>query len=81
MEQKYNLVKVLKRTNKEKNADYYLAYVVLSNENSCDLINILVSREQAEYLKKFEMNKDFDIGKCIQLEYNSYQKNIFQKLY
>lgn len=77
--QKYFLVNILKRKNKEKNTEYYLAYFILSTENSCDLMNILITPEQVEVIKNKVMT-NYDFSRNIQVEYNSYQKKYIPKL-
>lgn len=71
--EKYFLVKILKRKNKETGKEYSLAYFVLSNDNSCDLMNILVTDEQVNLIKRYEM-QNYDFAKHIVVKYNSYQK-------
>lgn len=77
--EKYFLVKILKRKNKEKNTEYNLAYFVLSNENSCDLMNILVTDEQVNLIKRYEM-QNYDFAKHINISWNPYQKKFIPTL-
>lgn len=75
----YKLVRVLGRTNKEGRT-YFLAYVVLNSQTDCSLINILITAEQKEKLLKVINDNNFDIGKHIVIEYNSYQKQYQPKI-
>lgn len=77
--QKYFLVNILKRKNKEKNTEYYLAYFILSTENSCNLLNILVTPEQVEKIKNRVMT-NYDFSNNIQVEFNPYQKQYVPRL-
>lgn len=72
--QQYKLVRVLSRKKKDSDKCYYLAYVILNTDNGCDLINILITKEQADKLIKLVNDNSFDIGKYIEIKYNNYQK-------
>lgn len=71
--EKYKLIGIKKRQNKDKK-DYYLAYVTLENDNSFDLLNILINEKQVQPLLDVINDNDFDISRYIILKYNSYQK-------
>ncbi len=76
--QNYKLVRVLSRkSKKEEDKVYYLAYVILNTDNDCSLVNIMITKEQADKLVKLVGDSSFDIGKYISVEFNSYQK-VFQ---
>lgn len=77
--EKYFLVKILKRKNKETGNEYNLAYFVLSSDNSCDLMNILITDEQVNLIKRYEM-QNYDFAKHINISWNSYQKKFVPTL-
>ncbi len=74
MEKEYQIIRLLKRQNKEKNKTYYLALVLFNREYDSDLIRILVKDEQVSKLDNLLKSKQDDITRYIKIEYNSYQK-------
>lgn len=73
MEKEYQLIRLLKRQNKE-NKTYYLALVLFNRDYDSDLIRILVTEEQVAKLKELLKNKQDDITRYIKIDFNSYQK-------
>lgn len=71
--EKYELIKILSRKNKEGNP-YYLAIILLTNEYDCDLIRVLVTKEVADKLIKMSDNETFDVSQYLKIQYNTYQK-------
>lgn len=70
----YKLVRILSRKNKQ-DKPYYLAYLILNTDNSCDLLQVLIKEEQAQKLNKLVNDNSFDISKFIDIKYNPYQKS------
>lgn len=73
MEKEYQIIRILKRKNKE-DKEYYLALVLFNRDYDSDLIRILIKPEQVEKLSNLLKNKQDDISRFIQIDYNSYQK-------
>lgn len=72
--EKYDLYRVLSRKSKE-GKEYFLAIVILSNDNDCDIIRILLkNHQQAEKLQQAMKTPNFDISKYIEIKFNSYDK-------
>lgn len=70
----YELIRVLERTNKE-GKNYFLAILCYHTDRSSDLIQVLITPEQAEKLKKVDLNTQrYDMSKHITIEYNTYSK-------
>lgn len=70
MEKEYQLIRLLKRQNKQ----YYLALVLFNRDYDSDLIRILVKENQVNKLQDLLRTKQDDISKYIKIDYNPYQK-------
>lgn len=77
---KHVLLNIGQRQNKDKTKSYNLAFVGIINDNSVDVVNIMISEEQVRQLKPKCLDQNFDIGKYIVTEYNSYQKQYIPKI-
>ncbi len=73
MEKEYQLIRLLKRQNKE-NKQYYLALVLFNRDYDSDLLRILVKENQVNKLQDLLRTKQDDISKYIKIDYNSYLK-------
>lgn len=71
----YRLVRVLSRKSKNSDKVYYLAFLSVNTDTSCDLLDIMITKEQADKLIKLVDDKNFDIGKYVSVEFNKYDKS------
>ena len=73
MEGNYKLITILNRKNKE-GKEYKLACLAYITDKSCDLIQALITSEQAEKLAKVINDIRFNMSEYVTVEYNSYSK-------
>lgn len=73
MGNQYKLITIINRTNKE-GKNYKLACIALISDKSCDLIQALITPEQADKLSKVINDTRFNMGDYIKIEYNSFAK-------
>lgn len=71
----YKLVRVLSRKNKAGDKTYYLAYLLYNTDKSCDLLNVIITKEQADKLIKLVDDKNFNINDYVKIEFNIYDKS------
>lgn len=73
--EKYELYRIISRKSKE-GKEYFLAIVILSTDNDCEIVRILLrNHQQAEKLQQAMKTPNFDISKYIEIKYNSYSKS------
>lgn len=76
----YELLRVLKRKNKS-GKEYYLAVLLFNSENNCDLIQALVTEEQAKkLLESNEKVNRIDMTKYVEIEYNTFSRSYQPKI-
>ena len=71
--EKYKLIGCKQRKNKE-GKPYYLAYVTVENDNSIDLLNVLIKEQQVQPLLDVIDDNTFDLSRFMSVKYNSFQR-------
>lgn len=71
--EKYKLVGIKKHKSKSGN-EYFLAYLLLENETTFDIIRVIINNKQVEPLLQAMSDNSFDISQYLVTVYNSYQK-------
>lgn len=80
MNEKYLFIKAYHKETKDKCRKYGIAYILLMNENSCDLLQAVVQDSQVDILNKNAINSSFKIEDYITLAYNPYKKEFELKI-
>lgn len=74
-----------KRHSSKSDKDYFLAFILLENNNGFDILQTMITEKQVEAIdsaidKAIDNDTDFDISKYLSIEYNSYNKRYDLKL-
>lgn len=69
-----------KRHSAKSDKDYYLAYVLLENNNGYDILQTMITEKQVSAIDFATNEGDFDISKYLSIEFNSYTKRYDLKI-
>ncbi len=83
--ERYKYLGSRKRHSSKSDKDYYLAFILLENNNGFDILQVLINEKQVNAIDSaidsaIDNGTEFDISKYLSIEYNSYNKKYDLKI-